>query len=395
MIKNITQKLIFTLPINISDRTLLILIFLGFAIRLVITFFTVGTNDVDLWVEHATLITNKGLIGAYQTPGLFNHPPLTSLYHTWAWEISDYQLINFAKFTKIPGLIGDAFTVWLLARYSSLRLAALFSLLPASILISAFQGNTDSLLASFLLAAVIYRTKERYLLSGLFFALSLNVKLIPLVLLFPFLLLCKTQKNFLFFMGGLLLGLIPYYYPVLSVPFDMYRNMLKYNSNQDNWGFQFFFNELIPMFGTDSLIAQLGKIYSSLGRYIILFGNIFIALESRFISKNDFTKTIATCGAFFFFATHGFGVQYIIVVLPIFLIYDEKKGNFWGFWSGVFIASIYYIFMKDWNTFDTHFTSVFPSYTKYIGLIPWLLCAKWIYDYFKITKRNFKIFLKI
>jgi hypothetical protein len=171
--------------------------------------------------------------------------------------------------------------------------------------------------------------------------------------------------------------------------------MLKYNSNQDNWGFQFFFNESMAIFGHDSLIAKLNKIYSSLGRYVILFGNIFIALESRFISKNDFVKTMATCGAFFFFITHGFSVQYVVVVLPLFLIYDEGKGNFWGIWSGIFIGSIYFIFMKNWSTFDSHFTSIFPSYTKYIGLIPWLLCAKWIYDYLKTTKRNLKIFLKI
>ena len=308
---------------------------------------------------------------------------------------SEFQLQNFAKLIKLPSFLGDIFIVYLLAKHYSLRLAAVFSLLPASILVTAFHGNTDSLLAAFLLAAVIYRAKDRYFLSGLFFALSLNVKLIPLVFLFPFFFLCKTQKSFLYFLGGLFLGMSPYYYPLLTVPIEMYRNMLKYNSNQDNWGFQFFFNELMTIFGYDSIIAKLSKVYSSIGRYVILLGNVLIALESRFISKSDFVKTMATCGAFFFFITHGFSVQYVVVVLPLFLIHDEDKGNFWGIWSGIFIGSIYYIFMKDWNIFDSHFTSIFPSYTKYIGLIPWLLCAKWIYDYFKTTKRNLKIFLKI
>lgn len=395
MLKTIPRRLNFALPANISHKSLIFLILLGFIIRAIIWAFSIGSNDVDLWIEHATLITDKGLIGAYQTPGLFNHPPLPALYAKWAFAASEFQLQNFAKLIKLPSFLGDILIVYLLAKHYSLRLAAVFSLLPASILVTAFHGNTDSLLAAFLLAAVIYRAKDRYFLSGLFFALSLNVKLIPLVFLFPFFFLCKTQKNFLYFLGGLFLGMSPYYYPLLTVPIEMYRNMLKYNSNQDNWGFQFFFNELMTIFGYDSIIAKLSKVYSSIGRYVILLGNILIALESRFISKNDFVKTMAICSAFFFFITHGFSVQYVVVVLPLFLIHDEDKGNFWGIWSGVFIGSIYYIFMKDWNIFDSHFTSIFPSYTKYIGLIPWLLCAKWIYDYFKTTKRNLKIFLKI
>ncbi|TNF26756.1 MAG: DUF2029 domain-containing protein, partial [Deltaproteobacteria bacterium] len=308
MLKTLPGKLCIGLPANISQRNLWILILLGFILRSIIWAFTIGSNDVDLWIEHATLVGDKGLIGAYQTPGLFNHPPLPALYAKWAWILSDYQLQTFAKLIKLPSFAGDLFIVWLLAKHYSLRLAAIFSLLPASILVTAFHGNTDSLLAAFLLAAVIYRTKDQYFLSGLFFALSLNVKLIPLVFLFPFFLLCFNRKSFIRFLCGILLGMVPYYYPIITVPIDMYRNMLKYNSNQDNWGFQFFFNEFMTFFGGDSFFGKLNKIYSSFGRYIILFGNILIALESRYISKHDFKKTIAICGAFFFFVTHGFSV---------------------------------------------------------------------------------------
>ena len=394
MLKTIPAKLNIALPVNISHRSLIFLIFLGFIIRGIIWAFSIGSNDVDLWIEHATLLTDKGIIGAYQTPGLFNHPPLPALYAKWAWAASEFQLQSFAKLIKLPSFFGDIFIVYLLAKHYSLRLAAVFSLLPASILVTAFHGNTDSLLAAFLLAAVIYRTKDYYFLSGLFFAFSLNIKLLPLVLLFPFLILCKNQKTLLTFIGGFVIGMAPFYYPIITVPIEMYRNMLKYNSNADNWGIIFFVNQLRDL-GAVSIANKIGGFYSSIGRYIILLGNILIALESRFVSKNYFAKTMALCGTWFFLMIPGFGVQYVVFTLPLFLINDENQGINWGLWSGLFIGSVYFIFMKDWSTFDSHFTSVYPSYTKYIGLIPWLLCVKWIYDYFKTTKYKLQVFLKI
>lgn len=377
--REVSQILPSTASRNFSRKALIAAIIFGFALRVVIWSNTIGTNDVYLWIEHAKLLSDRGLIGAYQTPGLFNHPPIPALFAEWAWEMSRYQVPLFAKLIKLPSLFGDVITVWLLARFYSLRLAAVFSLLPASILVSAFHGNTDSLYAAFLLAAVTCSTRGSHVLSGLCFALSLNVKLLPLVLLFPFLILCPTPKALLQTLGGLILGLCPFYYPCLTVPLDMHRNMLQYSSNPDNWGIQFLFNQLRE-YGATSIADRFSGYYTFIGRYVLLIGGILIALAARRRIQSDIIQALSLCGAFFFLVTPGFGVQYVVFTLPLFLIHSEDRGIFWGLSSGIFIGSVYYTFMTDWSLYVSWFDSWFPSYTKLLGIIPWCLCAVWVVD---------------
>jgi len=214
------------------------------------------------------------------------------------------------------------------------------------------------------------------MLAGLFFSLSLNVKLLPLVLLFPFLISCQTPKALLQTLGGLALGMIPFYYPLLAAPADLHRNMLQYNSNPDNWGIQCFLNQL-HIFGVEEVASDLGDYYSHIGRYIIVFGGICIAFVARFRKNMDIKQVLFLCGTFFFLMTPGFGVQYVVFTLPLFLIYSEIRGVLWGLTSGIFIGSVYYTFMTDWSLYISTFTTWFPSYTQLIGLIPWSLCYIW------------------
>ncbi len=374
---------------NFSRKALIAAILFGFALRAAIWSNTIGTNDVYLWIEHAKLVSERGLMGAYQTPGPFNHPPIPALFAEWAWEMSRYQVPLFAKLIKLPSLFGDVFIVWLLAQFYSLRLAAIFSLLPASILVSAFHGNTDSLYAAFLLAAVTSRMRRNYFLSGVFFALSLNVKLLPLVLLFPFLIFCYTRKALLLTLGGIVLGLTPFYYPILTVPLDMHRNMLQYSSNPDNWGIQFLFNQLRE-YGARSIADRLSGCYTFIGRYVLLIGGILIALAARRRIQSDIIQALSLCGAFFFVMTPGFGVQYVVFTLPLFLIHNEERGILWGLSSGIFIGSVYYTFMTDWSLYVSWFDSWFPSYTKFLGIIPWYLCAIWVIDELRELNRTFE-----
>lgn len=381
-----------TIPfsLNLSDRSLYLIIIAGITVRILIVILSQGTNDIYYWQSHATLIDAKGLIGAYKTPGSFNHPPLPALYAHWAYYFVDGNLLTFSRLIKLPGLFAEILIIWTLFRYYSLRLSALYAILPAGILISSFHGNTDCLYAAFLLISTIHFTKNKYFLSGLFFALALNVKLVPLVLLPAFLISCLSRKSFLNFSLGGITGMLPYYYPAMIAPFDMYRNMLAYNSNQDYWGFQLFFNKLRESTSYDGLADTFSFFYSKIGRYIILIGTISFATHSRLKEKIDFKTLVSLCGLWFFFTTPGFGVQYVVFILPVLLISNEEWGNFWGLWSGIFIGSVYYIFKINWYPFESHFGSFYPKYTKLIGLIPWIFALKISVSHLKrlITKSN-------
>ena len=92
------------------------------------------------------------------------------------------------RISKVPGCI----PTWAMA---------LFAISPVSLMVAGwFHGNTDPIMVVFILAAALMCLTERPVLCGLFFALSCQVKVVP-VLFFPDLLFAfgsLTGKDFRF-----------------------------------------------------------------------------------------------------------------------------------------------------------------------------------------------------
>ena len=91
--------------------------------------------------------------------------------------------LRFARWTKLPGLAGEALGMSALWRFCGRPAFAVYALCPAAILISGFHGNTDCLYVALVLVAAIAFDRQRYFLSGLLWSAALNVKLMPLVLI--------------------------------------------------------------------------------------------------------------------------------------------------------------------------------------------------------------------
>lgn len=89
------------IPKDFSPKALYILISTSFLIRDLILFTSQGTNDIYFWESNAKLISAKGLIEAYKTPGSFNHPPLPTLYAKWVYNLVDGNLLSFSKLIKL------------------------------------------------------------------------------------------------------------------------------------------------------------------------------------------------------------------------------------------------------------------------------------------------------
>ncbi|HLU37739.1 MAG TPA: glycosyltransferase 87 family protein, partial [Planctomycetota bacterium] len=153
------------------------------AVRLFLWWFTVGTNDVATWASHGQNVGARGLAETYRTERLYNHPPLIGLFAAWAVEASGGLTLPFARLIKLPSMLGEAVALAALWRWGGVRLAAIYALLPAPILVAAYHGNTDCLYAAFALLAALAWERRRFALAGLALAAALNVKLIPLVLL--------------------------------------------------------------------------------------------------------------------------------------------------------------------------------------------------------------------
>src|SRR5205823_8209088 len=95
--------------------------------------------------------------------------------------------ISFPFLLRLPGIIADFVVVWLFLRLKNeepqLRLPLwallVFALSPVSIMVSGFHGNTDPVMALFLVLAAFAAVRNRPIWCGIFLALSCQIKIIP------------------------------------------------------------------------------------------------------------------------------------------------------------------------------------------------------------------------
>src|SRR5262245_25041020 len=127
----------------------------GIVARLWLWWTTKGTPDVDRWLEFGRSVSTNGLDTTYATDERFNHPPLMGLYASWVWDVTGDNLDAFARGIKILGLIGEGIVLVALARFAGLPAFAAYASAPVAILVSAFHGNTDPLMAAFVIVAAL------------------------------------------------------------------------------------------------------------------------------------------------------------------------------------------------------------------------------------------------
>ena len=169
---------------------------IAFIAKLLIAWNTFGTNDVLTFYIFGKSLASQGLEWTYQNTILFNHPPLTAYYLCAIYSLHHLLLeaigITFPFLLRLPGIIADFVVILLLLQIREndprLRLPiwtlVIFALSPLSIMVSGYHGNTDSVMVMFLLFSVYFCSRDQPMLSGLFFALSAQVKIVPL-LFFP------------------------------------------------------------------------------------------------------------------------------------------------------------------------------------------------------------------
>ena len=293
------------------------------------------------------------------------------LYAMQAWWWSGEDLWTFAHLIKIPGLAGEALTLWALWRFAGPKASAAYAWLPAAILVSGFHGNTDGLYAALVLVAVIAFDRQRYYFAGLLLTAALNVKLIPLVLLPLVFIGSPNWKALLRLTAGLAIGAAPFVVPALSAGHAMYRNMVLYNSTTDNWGFLVILNHCaaIPVLG--KLAAATRDAYLVAGRYVVLAAVTGVALLSKFRSRRPMAEQAALGAALFLLLTPGFGVRYVIFVAPSLCLVDLPQGLLWGWASGLFIGVVYWTWLVTAAHPISLFQNKFSYYAWVIGLAAW------------------------
>ena len=163
-----------------ARRALIALVLLGILVRILLWLLSRGSNDSGIWESHARRIHEHGLnwiYGQFRADNAtnFNHPPLMGYWSEAAVVVANALGLRFAILMKIPALLGEAgsmYVLWKLwkergAGNLGLGALALYTWSLVAILVSSYHCNTDALCAFFcLLSAYLAESKGKYFWSG-------------------------------------------------------------------------------------------------------------------------------------------------------------------------------------------------------------------------------------
>ena len=121
--------------------------------------FTQGTYDALIWRALAEGIHTHGLLEQYRLSAALNHPPLAAWIATRLLEPGLVTGIPFRILFRVPTALVDLGSVALISRIrrgNRYRWVAtgLYAVHPVALIFSAYHGNTDSVIAFFLLLCV-------------------------------------------------------------------------------------------------------------------------------------------------------------------------------------------------------------------------------------------------
>ena len=303
--------------------------------KLAIAYNTIGTNDAIFFYGFAKVLNEHGLEWTYAHSRYFNHPPLTAYFlrgifllteQPWCQDLG----IHFPFLLRLPGIVADFLVVVVLLRMRKIDIRiptwalALFAISPVSLMVSGFHGNTDPVMVLFLVCAVWMCLRNRPALAGLFFALSCQIKVVPLLFLPAFLFYWWSQKNIRgFLISGGITTCILWSEPLMHFPLVFTRNVLAYGSYWGIWGITYLFRLTgLPQFARVSFfdLEPAQNFIVIVLKAIIVGAALWLAWRNRYACDRAFVESLTYTWLVFFVFAPGVCPQYMIWLAPFVLI---------------------------------------------------------------------------
>jgi len=331
---------------------------IGLFLKLAIAYNTVGTNDAINFYGFARALSDHSLQWTYEHSRYFNHPPLVAYYLRAIFNITEQNWcqaigLHFPFLLRLPGILADFLLVLLLLRIAKTESGwripawalAVFALSPVSLMVSGFHGNTDPVMVLFLVWAVLMCIREKPAWSGLLFALSCQIKIVPLLFLPAMVLFWVSQRKFRSFGGWFALTMtVLWWEPLSKFPLLFAKNVLCYGSYWGIWGLTYClrltglasfskvsFHDLDP---TQTVVVSVLKI-------IIIGTALLIAWRRRNLRGWEFVDTFAYTWIVFFLFAPGVCAQYLIWLAPFVLILSPALYSYLLVASSIFLFAFY------------------------------------------------------
>lgn len=357
---------------------------IGVALRILLLVTTIGTTDsmhVAMW---AFTVAKHGPAASYQLSPLINHPPLSLSIMAASWDLAEAMSLQaFQTFRgfQVAADICTALLLLLLGRRMAQgrTLTMLFLLTPAVIFISGFHCNSDPTMIALLVAAVLCMVSGLPAWSGVFLALSVNIKIVPLLLVPLFAMGAGPSllRFGLAFGGVLAAGILPSL--VVAGPV-MLRNIFLYAGYPGEWGIPAALLLTARTFPEAARsIIPVAKFYSDHGKWFAAAAIVGACLAAwwpaRSITRQQLASGVPLLLMMLLFLAPGFGLQYLLWPLPLLPLLVSRRAYLVV--AGVVSAYLFYSYTVWSGGFPWWFSDArqhFPGTRTYIvfGLITWL-----------------------
>lgn len=337
------------------------------AVRVAVVLLSTGSNDIYIWFDFVVWIRDQGLIETYRGVQWFNHPPLMGLYARLAGEVSLWAGAFFPWVFKVGPVAADLGAAALLWRFWRRRgrsevgaaaIACAYLWSPIAILIAAFHGNTDSILAAAMLAAAITAVGGRSpFVAGLALGAAINVKIVAVFLIPPLWAQQRGRRGFIRYGAGLAVAALPFVPVLLMAGREFYRNAIAYNSNLEHWGVQLLLLQGERMRHLADLAVAAADAYSAAGRWLILGASFAVAAVARRGARLDAVEAGALTMVGFLVLTPGFGIQYAVWVVPLLFAVAPRAAVAYSLVGGAFAFGVY---LSYWN-------GMWPARSEFVG----------------------------
>lgn len=320
-----------------------------FVLKAWLAFKTAGAPDITVWKDFLLHVKQCGVC-VYETGGVmqhprgtrlnpFNHPPFIIHFLRFVDFISTVSGVRFeTAFRLITSIVDVASAVVvykLLRREGFFRPLTflLYLLAPATIIISGYHGNTDTVMIFFVLLTALLI--ERSALAGVAFGMALSIKIVPVMFIPAFLLyLTKDRRWFIAAaFATFLIGSTPF---LFESPLVITREVLGYRGFAGRWGW------------TQALFATLGPgelfgLITRIAAYLLLALVAYYAVRMNRGAKPSIYFQLAFTAFLFMVFTPAWGTNYMPWLDPFAVALGFAPALLYYLASGSLLGYLYFI----------------------------------------------------